>query len=344
MSALRSVVGVLFPCAARALREKEREEREERDARKEREEREKEKEREREKESKNPAQKANKGEGGGEGVRVGGAQGGTQWVGGWEGGALDIAGVLTSYACRPRLLVCGDEGCGQNHMARALLHDLETFPHFSISHPDLFASPGGGGFTPEESLVNILCEARKASPAVVYLPHVELWWDTSSLLLRSTLITLLRDVGAGGGGGGAPLFVLATANVPAHSLPRDVLDLVCGNVLSMPNPKHAEEGGEEVIEVATNTITIKTDTTTIEATITIEVAMTTIEEEATTIIAQRSGEQPPNCARLRQRRRSGDDHDALGGRRTTTDRRTSCRRRLRRRRRELPVVVVVVGR
>ena len=43
---------------------------------------------------------------------------------------------------RPRLLVCGGEGCGQEHMGPALLHVLEGLPVQSIGLPSLLADAG----------------------------------------------------------------------------------------------------------------------------------------------------------------------------------------------------------
>lgn len=43
---------------------------------------------------------------------------------------------------RPRLLVCGPEGCGQNHLAPALLYALESLPIHAIGLPSLLADAG----------------------------------------------------------------------------------------------------------------------------------------------------------------------------------------------------------
>ena len=85
--------------------------------------------------------------------------------------------------------VCGE---GADLFARGLLHDLEALPCFAIGHPDLL-SFGGGGHSPEEALVKIICEARKLGPSIVYLPNWETWWATSSLLMRSTFLSLISS-------------------------------------------------------------------------------------------------------------------------------------------------------
>jgi hypothetical protein len=82
-----------------------------------------------------------------------------------------------------------EEGCGthrtkpekapcspQDHLGPALLHELEQFPVHSLGLPSLLSDPSAK--TPEEALVHIIGEARRTTPAVLYLPHLPLWWST----------------------------------------------------------------------------------------------------------------------------------------------------------------------
>ena len=57
-------------------------------------------------------------------------------------------------------------------------------------------------------------EARRAAPAVLYLPHVQLWWETASSCLRATLCMLLADLPPD-----LPLLLLAVADNPREVLP-----------------------------------------------------------------------------------------------------------------------------
>eukprot|EP00850_Spirogloea_muscicola_P006421 SM000030S11430 [mRNA] locus=s30:604860:611122:+ [translate_table: standard] len=122
-----------------------------------------------------------------------------------------IASVLSSkmqpsfiYTPRPRLLLCGERGAGQEHLGPALLHELERYPVYSLGLPSLLADPGAK--SPEEALVHIVGEARKNVPAILFLPHLPLWWDTAHDQLRATLVMLLADLPAW-----LPILLLGTA-------------------------------------------------------------------------------------------------------------------------------------
>ncbi len=65
----------------------------------------------------------------------------------------------------------------------------------------------------EEALVHAVAEARRAAPAVLFLPHLHLWWDTAAPQLRSVLEALLADIPPN-----LPLLLLASAGVPADEL------------------------------------------------------------------------------------------------------------------------------
>ena len=105
---------------------------------------------------------------------------------------------------RSRLLICGPNGSGQAHMVSALvtvgdntasvltqnaswqggalLQALEAFKIHAIGLPSLVADAGAR--CTEEALVNIVAEARHAAPAILYLPHLEIWWETAHQTLK----------------------------------------------------------------------------------------------------------------------------------------------------------------
>ena len=56
-------------------------------------------------------------------------------------------------------------------------------------------------------------EARRAAPAVLFLPHLRLWWDSATPTLRATLRTLMEDVPAD-----TPLLLLATCDCERSEL------------------------------------------------------------------------------------------------------------------------------
>jgi hypothetical protein len=72
---------------------------------------------------------------------------------------------------RPRLLICGPEGTGQAHLGPAVLYALEGLPVHAIGLPSLLSDAGARA--PEEALVHAVVEARRAAPAVLFLPHLQ---------------------------------------------------------------------------------------------------------------------------------------------------------------------------
>ncbi|CAL5230062.1 g13513 [Coccomyxa viridis] len=119
---------------------------------------------------------------------------------------------------RPRVLVSGSEGFGQDHLAPALLHALEGLPVHSIGLPALLSDASAR--SPEEAVVHAVMEARRAAPAILHLPHLQLWWDTAPPSLRATLRMLLADLP-----GDLPLLLMASADVPLDQLDEEAAQL-----------------------------------------------------------------------------------------------------------------------
>lgn len=69
-------------------------------------------------------------------------------------------------------------------------------------------------------MVHAVLEARRAAPAILFLPHLQLWWETAPASLRATLTMLLSDLPSE-----LPLLLLATADVPLAELDADALKL-----------------------------------------------------------------------------------------------------------------------
>ncbi|KAM7473233.1 hypothetical protein LguiB_020476 [Lonicera macranthoides] len=93
---------------------------------------------------------------------------------------------------RPRLLVCGGEGVGLEHLAPAILHKLEKFPVHSLELSCLVSDPNAT--TPEDSLVHKFNEARRTKPSILYLPRFHLWWETAGTQLKAVLLTLVEQL------------------------------------------------------------------------------------------------------------------------------------------------------
>ncbi|XP_048363964.1 ATPase family AAA domain-containing protein 2 isoform X1 [Sphaerodactylus townsendi] len=122
----------------------------------------------------------------------------------------------TSY--RPRLLIAGEPGFGQaSHLAPAVIHALEKFTAYTLDLSVLF---GVGAETPEEKCTQLISEAKRTSPSIIYIPNVHVWWDTVGHTLQTTFTTLLQNIPSF-----APVLLLATSDVSHADLPDEVQGL-----------------------------------------------------------------------------------------------------------------------
>uniref|UniRef100_A0A8C1SIL5 ATPase family AAA domain-containing protein 2 n=1 Tax=Cyprinus carpio TaxID=7962 RepID=A0A8C1SIL5_CYPCA len=137
---------------------------------------------------------------------------------------------------RPRLLLCGTSGSGQtSHLAPAILHALEKFTVYTLDVAVLY---GVSSATPEEACAQVFCEARRTAPSILYVPHIQRWWDTVSSTLKATFISLLQDIPSF-----CPCLLLATCSFPHHTLYPEVQDLFhveYGEVFNVPLPSWEE--------------------------------------------------------------------------------------------------------
>ncbi|XP_027027133.1 ATPase family AAA domain-containing protein 2 isoform X2 [Tachysurus fulvidraco] len=137
---------------------------------------------------------------------------------------------------RPRLLLCGNLGSGQStHLGPAMLHTLEKFTVYTLDMAVLF---GVSTTSPEEACAQLFCEAKRTAPSILYIPHMQRWWDTVSSALRATFLSLLQDIPSF-----SPILLLATCNLPYHSLYTEVQDLFrieYGEVFDIPLPSKEE--------------------------------------------------------------------------------------------------------
>ncbi|XP_039012807.1 ATPase family AAA domain-containing protein At1g05910-like isoform X2 [Hibiscus syriacus] len=107
---------------------------------------------------------------------------------------------------RPRLILCGADGFGLDHLGPAILHELEKFPVHSLGLPSLLSDPSAK--TPEEAVVHIFGEARRVTPSILYIPQFNLWWDNAHEQLRAVLLTLLEELPSD-----LPILLLGTSTV-----------------------------------------------------------------------------------------------------------------------------------
>ncbi|XP_045913868.1 ATPase family AAA domain-containing protein 2-like [Micropterus dolomieu] len=119
----------------------------------------------------------------------------------------------TSY--RPRMLLAGRPGAGQtSHLAPAVLHALERFTVHSLDSAVLF---GVSSTSPEEACAQVFCEAKRTSPSILYIPHIQQWWETAGPALRASFLSLLGSIPSF-----TPILLLATCSVPRQQLDPEI--------------------------------------------------------------------------------------------------------------------------
>uniref|UniRef100_A0A8C3STU3 ATPase family AAA domain-containing protein 2 n=1 Tax=Chelydra serpentina TaxID=8475 RepID=A0A8C3STU3_CHESE len=140
----------------------------------------------------------------------------------------------TSY--RPRLLIVGEPGFGQgSHLAPAVIHALEKFTVYTLDLSVLF---GISTTSPEETCAQLIHEAKRTAPSILYIPHVHLWWETVGFTLKATFSTLLQNIPSF-----APVLLLATSDVHHATLPEEVQELFVddyGEVFNVQLPNNEE--------------------------------------------------------------------------------------------------------
>ncbi|OEL29294.1 ATPase family AAA domain-containing protein [Dichanthelium oligosanthes] len=124
---------------------------------------------------------------------------------------------------RPRLLICGGESVGLDHVGPAVLHELEKFSVHSLGLPSLLSDPSAK--TPEEALVHIFGEAKRTTPSILYLSQFHLWWDTAHEQLKAVLLTLLNELPSN-----LPVLLLGTSSVAFTDLEEE-----CASIFSSRN-------------------------------------------------------------------------------------------------------------
>ncbi|KAK8734879.1 hypothetical protein OTU49_005708 [Cherax quadricarinatus] len=137
---------------------------------------------------------------------------------------------------RPRLLLAGLRTQGQStHLAPAIIHSLEKVPTHKLDLATLYSVSARA---PEEACAQIFHEARRNLPSIIYVPHIDQWWGTTSETLRATFMSLLLDLDPS-----SPLLLLATSDTPYDELDADVQMLFSvyrEEMMAMTNPLEDE--------------------------------------------------------------------------------------------------------
>ena len=92
---------------------------------------------------------------------------------------------------RPRLLLRGLPGMGQQYVVNALLHHFEGLHVQSFDLPTLLSDSTR---SPEAAVVQLFTEVKRHKPSVIYIPNVDAWYRTLSDAVISTFLGLLKSL------------------------------------------------------------------------------------------------------------------------------------------------------
>ncbi|KAF2741471.1 ATPase family AAA domain-containing protein 2 [Polyplosphaeria fusca] len=99
----------------------------------------------------------------------------------------------SSRIFRPRLLISGLQGMGQQYLGAALLNKIEGLHVQSFDLPTILEDASR---TPEAAITQLFTEVRRHKPSVIYIPYVDVWYQTLPSPAIKTFRLLLRSVGA----------------------------------------------------------------------------------------------------------------------------------------------------
>ncbi|KAL8812489.1 MAG: hypothetical protein Q9223_000101 [Gallowayella weberi] len=96
-----------------------------------------------------------------------------------------------SRVFRPRLLLKGLPGMGQQYLAAALLNHLEGLHVQSFDLPTLLSDSTRSA---EAAVIQLFTEVRRHKPSIIYIPSVDIWFKTVGEAVISTFTGLLRTL------------------------------------------------------------------------------------------------------------------------------------------------------
>lgn len=94
---------------------------------------------------------------------------------------------------RPRLLLQGKIGMGQQYLAAAI---LSHFERVHVQSLDLAVLYGDSTSSPEATIIRLFAEVKTHKPSVIYIPNVQEWYRSLSAHTLSTFLGLLRSIKA----------------------------------------------------------------------------------------------------------------------------------------------------
>ncbi|KAK4508289.1 hypothetical protein PRZ48_002027 [Zasmidium cellare] len=139
-----------------------------------------------------------------------------------------------SRVFRPRLLIRGMAGMGQHYLGAALLSKFEGLHVQSFDLPTLMKDSTR---SPEAAVVQLFEEVKRHKPSVIYIPDVNIWYETLPESAKRTFVGLLRSLPPT-----EPVLLLATMELhaddekPDPRMLRDLFGYSTSNQYEMPRP------------------------------------------------------------------------------------------------------------
>ncbi|KAL2824521.1 hypothetical protein BDW59DRAFT_147457 [Aspergillus cavernicola] len=139
-----------------------------------------------------------------------------------------------SRVFRPRLLLRGSLGMGQQYLAGALLHHFEGLHVQSFDLPTLLSDSTR---SPEAAVIQLFAEVKRHKPSVIYIPSLQSWFETVGQAVLSTFLGLLRSVPATD-----PVLLLGVMEASSEDMDAGLVRNLFGyskrNIFELPAPNH----------------------------------------------------------------------------------------------------------
>ena len=137
-----------------------------------------------------------------------------------------------SQIFRPRLLLRGSPGMGQQYVINALLHHLEGLHVQSFDLPTLLSDSTR---SPEAAVIQLFTEVKRHKPSVIFIPNIDAWYRTVGDAVISTFLGLLRSLSPS-----EPVLLLGVLESDEKfvdpQMIKDLFGLTKRNQFSLPKP------------------------------------------------------------------------------------------------------------
>lgn len=125
-----------------------------------------------------------------------------------------ILAIKSARVFRPRLLVSGIEGMGQEYISGAVLYGLEKC-HTVVIGLDTVV----GELNPHQKMKSLFTQLLRQKPSIAYIPHIDKWWNLATEEAKMVLETCLKDLSPRD-----QVMLFATSHSPLDMLPLELVD------------------------------------------------------------------------------------------------------------------------